>query len=88
MSKGKKYSYQLIQQDKSWSVEILRQVTSRKTVVSKRQGDFETEAKAAEWAEQELKQFSEQQSERNKRKAEKRELRAESQSFESDEEAN
>ncbi|MCP4596877.1 DUF3622 domain-containing protein [Neptuniibacter sp.] len=78
MSKGKKYSYQVAENDGSWSAEIVRQVSNRKTVISKRQDDFKTEADAQSWAEQELQQFLDQQVERNKRKAEKRELRAES----------
>lgn len=78
MSKGKKYSYQLLQQENSWSAKIIRQVTSRRTQVSKSKDGFETEEAATKWAQETLESFLEQQSERNKRKAEKREQRAES----------
>ncbi|MGH1463576.1 MAG: DUF3622 domain-containing protein [Neptuniibacter sp.] len=82
MSQGKKYSYHLIQKGDSWSAEILRQASHKKTVVSKRQGDFKTEAEAEAWAEQTLKGFLEQQVERNKRKSEKRTLREENEAGE------
>lgn len=77
MSKGKKYDYRVSKNRTNWKVEIVRQATSRKSVVSKRQTGFETEAAAKEWAEKELKSFVENQLERNKRKAKQRELRDE-----------
>lgn len=78
MAKGKKYDFQVIAEGETWSAEILRQASARKVVVSKRQDGFASEDDAKAWAEAELKQFMEQQIERNKRKAEKREQRAES----------
>jgi predicted RNA-binding protein len=82
MTQGKKYSYQISQLDNEWCAEILRQVSYKKTVVSKRQDNFKTEGEAQAWAEKELEQFLQQQVERNKRKAEKRSQREEKQSWE------
>lgn len=77
MSKGKKYDYRILKNRKDWKVEIVRQATSSKTVVSKRQTGFATEAEAKEWAETELKSFIENLAEKNKRHAKLRELRDE-----------
>jgi len=77
MSKGKKYDYRVLKNRNDWKVEIVRQATSSKTVVSKRQAGFATEAEAKEWAEVELKAFIENLSEKNKRHAKLRELRDE-----------
>lgn len=82
MKQGKKYSYQIYQRDNAWCAEILRQVSYKKTLVSKQQDNFATEQEAQDWAEQELEQFLQQQVERNKRKAEKRFQREEKQSWE------
>jgi len=72
MSNSKKYSYRVVKNRKNWKVEIVRQATSKKTVVSKRQTGFETEADALEWAEKELKSFVTTLGEHNKRKAAQR----------------
>lgn len=72
MAKGKKYDYQVVAEGETWSVKILRQASARRIVVSKRQDGFATEDEAKAWGEAELKQFMEQQIERNKRKAERR----------------
>ena len=77
MSKGKKYDYRVAKNRKDWKVEIIRQVTSSKTVVSKRQAGFETEEEAKEWGEKELKSFAENLAEKNKRHGKQRELRDE-----------
>ncbi|WP_415903387.1 DUF3622 domain-containing protein [Neptuniibacter sp. QD29_5] len=77
MAKGKKYDFQLVAEGETWSAKILRQASARKTVISKQQDGFATEDEAKVWAEAELEQFMSQQVERNKRKAEKREERAE-----------
>ena len=52
-----------------WAAEIVRQVTSRRSVVSKREMGFESEAQAQAWAEKELSGFIENQAKRNERKA-------------------
>ncbi len=78
MAKGKKYDYRVVQDDSGWAVEITRQITSRKTVVSKRQDGFASESDAQAWAEKELKVFVQQQSERNKRRDLQREVKPQS----------
>ena len=77
MSTSKKYSYRIAKNRKNWKAEIIRQVTSRKTVVSKRKTGFTTETEAKEWAENELQSFIASLSERNERRAKQRELRNE-----------
>ena len=84
MAKGKKYDFQVTAEGETWSASILRQASARKTVVSKRQDGFASEQEATAWAETELKGFLEQQVERNKRKAERRELRATEDEFSTD----
>ncbi len=77
MTQGKKYNYRIAKNRKNWKAEIVRQVTSRKTVVSKRKTGFTTESEAKEWAEKELTSFIENQSEKNERRAKQRVLRNE-----------
>lgn len=77
MAKGKKYDYRLSQDGVVWRAEIVRRVTSKKTVVSKSQDGFSSEPEAQAWAEDTLQSFSESLSERNKRRAEKRKQEAE-----------
>jgi len=72
MSKGKKYEYRVVQTDTDWSAEIVRRVTSKKTVVSKRKDGFTSEAEAQEWGKTELKTFSQNLNARNKRRSEQR----------------
>lgn len=45
----------------------MRQVTSRKTTISKQQGDFASQAEAQQWAEAALAEFSNKQSAANTR---------------------
>lgn len=40
MAKGKKYDFNLVLVDGSWTAEIVRKITSKKTVVSKSQAGF------------------------------------------------
>lgn len=77
MSNSKKYDYRVAKNRKNWKAEIIRQVTSRKTAVSKRKTGFATETEAKDWAENELKAFIENLSKRNVRRAKQRELRNE-----------
>ena len=67
-----KFDYRVIEKRHGWVAEIMRQATSRRQVVSKRQLGFETEAEAIKWAEKELKEFAKTQVSRNKRKSELR----------------
>ncbi|ACH67198.1 MULTISPECIES: DUF3622 domain-containing protein [Aliivibrio] len=72
-----KFDYRIVEKRNAWAAEITRQVTSRRTVVSKRQLGFETEAEAVEWAEKELVEFAKNQAVRNERKSEQRSEREE-----------
>lgn len=72
MSKNKKFAIRVIEKRAGWTAEITRQVTSRKTVVSKREAGFETEELAQAWAEKELLGFVKNQAERNDRKGQQR----------------
>jgi hypothetical protein len=68
MANGKKYDFKLTQETSTWKAEIVRQVTSKRTAVSKSQDGFATQEEAQTWAETELKTFLAAQAERNKRK--------------------
>ncbi|GAA5646378.1 DUF3622 domain-containing protein [Vibrio sp. V39_P1S14PM300] len=76
MSKSKKFAVRVSEKRGGWCAEITRQVTSRKTVVSKRETGFETEAQAQAWGEQELAGFIKNQTERNARKSAQRKARS------------
>ena len=66
MAKGKKYDFRVKQVDACWTTEIIRKVTSKKTIVSKRQDGFATESEAQEWGQNELKTFLQSLHEKNK----------------------
>ena len=72
MTKGKKYDYRVVENNKTWTTEIIRRASSKKTVVSKSQAGFSTEAEAQEWGQTELKTFLKNLKESNQRRAEKR----------------
>ena len=72
MTKGKKYVYRVVQDKTTWTAEIVRRVTAKKTVVSKSQGGFATEHEAQAWGESELKSFSQNLNDRNKLRAKQR----------------
>lgn len=72
MANSKKYTFQIKQDRSSWSAKIIRRVTSQKTVVSKRQGGFNSEAEAQAWGEKEIISFLENLSARNKRRSKPR----------------
>ncbi|MBF4423963.1 DUF3622 domain-containing protein [Vibrio anguillarum] len=69
MSESKKFTIKVTEKRNGWAAEIVRQVTSRRSVVSKREIGFESEAQAQAWAEKELSGFIENQAKRNERKA-------------------
>jgi len=69
MAQGKKYDYRIVQLNTSWTAEIIRRITSKKTVVSKSQAGFSTESDAQEWGQVELKVFLQSLNERNKRRS-------------------
>ena len=72
MSKDKKYSYRVVESDGAWTAEIVRKISVKESAVSKSQDGFSSEKEAQAWGETELKTFLESLSERNKRKAKKR----------------
>ena len=51
MTATKKYDYRITQDDEQWVAEITRRATAKKTLVSKRQAGFATEAEAEQWGE-------------------------------------
>ncbi|WP_047688913.1 DUF3622 domain-containing protein [Vibrio sp. ZOR0018] len=69
MSESKKFTIKVTEKRNGWAAEIVRQVTSRRSVVSKREMGFESEAQAQAWAKKELSGFIENQAKRNERKA-------------------
>lgn len=69
MAKNKKYTFKIIQDGSSWTAEIIRQVTSKKTVVSSRQVGFSSEAEAVVWSEIQLALFIESLKEKNRRRS-------------------
>jgi hypothetical protein len=51
------FNYRLVQNDKSWSAEIIRKMTSKKMVVTMKKDDFASEKEADDWGKSELKSF-------------------------------
>lgn len=72
MTQSKKYDYRITQNKKTWTTEIIRRVTSKRTAVSKSQDGFATEAEAKAWGEKELASFLDNLGKRNKRDSEQR----------------
>ncbi len=72
MADSKKFQCRVIQNDAGWKAEIIRRVSSKRSMVSKKRGGFATQAEAQEWGESKLQEFMKNQAERNKRHAEKR----------------
>ena len=72
MKESKKYSIRTSQEKDTWSAEVIRRASAKKTIVSKTQAGIKTEAEATEWAEKELVIFTAKQSEQNKRREQKR----------------
>lgn len=69
MAQSKKYNYQVTQDNTGWTTKIIRQVTSKKTTISKYQEGFSTESEAHKWGEKEIKIFLQSLIERNKRRS-------------------
>ena len=72
MSNSKKYQIKLEQKDSQWVAQITRQVTSRKTVVTKQQDSFTSESDAQTWAEETLAEFIKTQKSNNARRGSNR----------------
>lgn len=75
MTQTKKFDFRLIQENDTWTAQITRRMTARKTVVSKKKQGFESEADAQTWAETQLKAYLENLVKRNDRRAKQREER-------------
>ncbi len=52
-----KFNYRLVKNDKSWSAEIIRKMTSKKMVVTKKKDNFATKKEANVWGKAELDSF-------------------------------
>lgn len=74
MSKNKKYTAVIEQQGTVWNAKIIRQITSKKTSVSKQQGDFASKADATAWADKQLLEFSATLNRANQRHEKQRKL--------------
>ena len=72
MKKSKKYDYRVVQDNGSWTAEILRRKTAKDTIVSKSKDGFVTESDAHVWGKAELKIFLQNLGERNKRRSKQR----------------
>ncbi len=72
MAKSKKYDCTVVQQDSQWTAQIVRRITSTKTLVSKSESGFATEAEALAWGQKELKGFLQTLDARNKRRSKPR----------------
>ena len=55
MKKSKQYDIRIVQDDTGWVAELIRRVTTKKTVVTKSQGGFTTESDAQAWGQGEVK---------------------------------
>jgi len=52
-----KFNYRLVHNDKSWSAEIIRKMTSKKMIVTLKKDNFPSEEEADAWAKSELENF-------------------------------
>lgn len=77
MAKNRKYSPNIEQSGSKWKAQITRQVTSKKTLVSKEQSDFSSESEAKAWAEQQLIEFATTLEQSNQRHGARRKLNSE-----------
>jgi hypothetical protein len=69
MAQSKKYDSKIKQNGATWTAKIIRRVTSQKTMVSKQQHGFASEAEAEAWAEKEITLFVDNLKARNKRRS-------------------
>ena len=76
MTQSKKYSCHVSQDGTTWTAEIVRRVSSKKTHTTKKQSGFVSEAEAQAWGESEVKTLLNNlnKSESEKRRAKKAEL--------------
>ena len=69
-----KFNYRLVQNDKSWSAEIIRKMTAKKVVVTLKKDGFATEKEADTWGKSELESFVTTLNERRRLLNEKKSL--------------
>lgn len=69
---SKKYQSEILSNGNTWSARITRQVTSRKSIVSKEQDGFSNEADAQSWVETNLAEFVTTQKTANSRQGSNR----------------
>ncbi|MCP4274231.1 MAG: DUF3622 domain-containing protein [Gammaproteobacteria bacterium] len=61
-----RFDYRLVEKNNSWTAEITRKMTSKKTFVTKKKDDFITEKDADEWGRKELKRLVSKLNKRNR----------------------
>ncbi|MGK0376052.1 MAG: hypothetical protein ACJA2E_002541 [Arenicella sp.] len=64
---SKKYQSEVLQEGDSWTARITRQITSRKSLVSKQQDGLASEAEANAWVETNMAEFISTQKSANSR---------------------
>lgn len=71
MAKSKKYTCRIAQDNDVWTAEVVRRVTSKKSIVTKSQAGFATDDEAEAWGQAEVKTLvkTTNLNERNKRRA-------------------
>lgn len=71
MAKSKKYTCRIVQDNDAWTAEVVRRVTSKKSIVTKSQAGFATDDEAEAWGQAEVKTLvkTTNLNERNKRRA-------------------
>ncbi len=69
---NKKYDFQVVQDSETWRTDIIRRVTSKRSMVSKSQDGFASEDEAKKWGKEELAVFLKKLEEQNKRRNEQR----------------
>ncbi|ABO22477.1 DUF3622 domain-containing protein [Shewanella loihica] len=72
MTQNKKYGLRVSEAEGSWTAEVTRRMTARKTVVTKAQTGFASEAEATAWGEETLKGIVDNLMLRNERRAKQR----------------
>jgi len=72
MAKNKKYSFKIEQHGSTWKAQIVRQATTKRTVLSKEQKGFASKTEATNWAELQLQEFTTTLDKSNQRHSEQR----------------
>ena len=65
MSTSQKYTFNVQQQNDTWTAEIHRRISKKKSTISKKQANFPSQEAAQVWAEAELTGFQGRQTEIN-----------------------